>query len=1414
MNLSFRPSARSRSGKFAALALAVSAVSLLLGKPARASDDVAYWLGNSGDWGDPSQWTVGSTNFGVVPSSGSQYPNAAIDSNSSSYTVTLTSDQTVDSTEIGSDSAYLLQTAGTFQSGTITLNAGAYEIDSGTLANSTVNVNGGTFNFQGGTLNNVAINGTDLVVGSGNSLDIQNGISIGDGNLDLFGNAAVYFDGPSQSVDNLNITAGASYIYASGPNSGGPQTLTLGGNTTVHDGVSFYNYNEGDGLINNGTLIADAAEGFGINIYVDNFTNNGFAGAVNYDSLTIRSANWSNAGTISADQGSRVSLYGNWSNTGLISDTNGSTLTLGGTFTTAGIGNLQVDSPSSVAITGSLDNSNATLSLHNYGGTWTLDDEGSINNGTLDVNSDIAGGTFSVVNGTLNNVNVIGGDLQVASNGIVYIQNGITIANTNLDLADYANLYFDGPSQTIDNLNITANGPTGYAYVYPGGPNSGGAATLTLGSNLTVHDGIHFFDNATGDGLINDGTLNADVSGGSGISVYIDNFINNGTAEATNGDTLYINSSSWINAGTISATGSSTVNLGGTFTTAGVGFVTADSTSAINVTGYLDNTGTTFKPAANGGNWYLAAGGEISNGTLDLSNGSFAVEQGTLNNVTVTGGDLQVAPEGNLFIPNGITFTGTNLDLAPYAYVYFDGANQTVDNVTINGASQSRIYSSGPDSTGPATLTLGSNVTVLDGITFQNYHTGDGLINNGTINANVSGGNGIDIDVDHFTNNGIAQATNGDTLFINSASWTNTGTISATGSSTVNLGGSFTTAGLGTVTPDATSSVNITGYLNNTAATFTPGSYGGNWSLDGGQIANGTLNLSSPSITVQQGALNNVTLTNGVLPVALDGNLYVTNGITGAGASASITLASYGYLYFDGANQTVNNLSISGANQARIYPSGPDSTGPATLTIGSGATILDGVQFIDYHTGDALANNGTINANLSNGYGVSIYNDHFTNNGTAEATNGDTLYIDAGSWNNAGTIAATSSTLHLGGNVTTAGLGHISADSDSAVNLSGSVDNSNATFNPANYGQATWSLPYGSITNGTLDVSSGLMNVSNGTLNGVSVVGGDLQLPANGNLQILNSISIANHNLDLGTYATLYFDGASQSVDNLNITPATTATIVVGGPNSTGSATLTLGANTTLHGGVQINQEVTHNALVNNGTINSDSTFSGELGISINTDKFINHGTAEATLGNALNINSGSFTNTGTLLANYQSTVSVAGSFSNSGHVVLSGGTLSATNKIDIGSGTLSGSGSINANVTLDSTPAPSTLSFQLLSANVFDSLTINGSMKLGGDLAATLVGGYTPTHSDSFVVVDVNNADILSGAFANVADGARLETSDGTGTFTVDYADGSYPQEVVLTAFTPAPEPGSASIFCIAGAGALLRRRRRTASA
>jgi len=113
-----------------------------------------------------------------------------------------------------------------------------------------------------------------------------------------------------------------------------------------------------------------------------------------------------------------------------------------------------------------------------------------------------------------------------------------------------------------------------------------------------------------------------------------------------------------------------------------------------------------------------------------------------------------------------------------------------------------------------------------------------------------------------------------------------------------------------------------------------------------------------------------------------------------------------------------------------------------------------------------------------------------------------------------------------------------------------------------------------------------------------------------------------------------------------------------------------------------------------------------------------------------------------------------------------------------------------------------------LVRGSGYDALNVGGSVDLGGDtvLQLNFIGGFTAQAGQQFQLINAGGG--LFGEFANVANGGRLLTTDGTGSFIVHYGDG---QGLSLSDFNTAavPEPGSWALM-LGGAALLAWRRRR----
>ena len=243
-------------------------------------------------------------------------------------------------------------------------------------------------------------------------------------------------------------------------------------------------------------------------------------------------------------------------------------------------------------------------------------------------------------------------------------------------------------------------------------------------------------------------------------------------------------------------------------------------------------------------------------------------------------------------------------------------------------------------SNGAASSPLLNGIEVLSsGTAIQQINCGE--LAGGTINVNSS----------NLLNRDTLQVSNGETLNLSGA-WSNTGTIAAT-AATLNLGGSFTTAGLGTVNGSG-GTVNLTGTLNNAGSTLTLGPASGSWNLVGGTISGGTLSETGGAelvATSSGGTLSGVTVSG---PLDLTGvttgnspSLTVTNGLTLNNATVLLGNAAgttYGQMFFN------TSETLGGTGTVLLGKHSSDGlfvNSSCILTLGSGITVRGSDGYLD-----------------------------------------------------------------------------------------------------------------------------------------------------------------------------------------------------------------------------------------------------------------------------------------------------------------------------------------------------------------------------------------------------------------------------------------------------------------------------------
>jgi hypothetical protein len=470
--------------------------------------------------------------------------------------------------------------------------------------------------------------------------------------------------------------------------------------------------------------------------------------------------------------------------------------------------------------------------------------------------------------------------LNVMDNNSLYVT-GTTIDNSgqiNIGSSNQgAALYVDGSANTLLALTgsgaVTLNNTDSYLWA--------SSASNNVLSNQSTINGQGYIDNLS---LANGGTVNANVPVG-WLTIENSSVLNLGTLQATGGGTLQIYASTLDTGGTISTDSASTVIindstvLGATFTSSGSAVIQSINDNTLN--GVTITAGSTF--VIDGANTNTLLGNLTINGTFLIG------QSGTSGGSTL---EIDSAQTGRLFGTGTLTLNNPDSYLEGYLLTTSTLVNQT----TING--QGYIYR-------------------LD------------LDNQGTIDANVSGGT-LSIYDTTTTNSGVFKVEAGATLDLTHSTLTN---FESSGSAGTLTGGTYE------IFSGTLSFYNggFTSDIVTNAATIL---------LDG---AAGT-----PRFLDQDGnnALANLAINTG--------NLTIQNGVNlTASPFTSLGFSNYGTLTIG-----ANSAFTVGASNDYIQYSG-------TTTLGASSSVL---AVADGHSvvlnAGTIQGFGTIQGNLSNSGGV------------------------------------------------------------------------------------------------------------------------------------------------------------------------------------------------------------------------------------------------------------------------------------------------------------------------------------------------------------------------------------------------------------------------------------------------------------
>ncbi len=819
---------------------------------------------------------------------------------------------------------------------------------------------------------------------------------------------------------------------------------------------------------------------------------------------------------------------------------------------------------------------NFTLSGGTLTVSTTVQDNGPFNltGGTL-AGATVAAGTTVRGSGNFSGVTLAGTLDEATAGGTVYVTNGLTLNNGTVNLGSPTGSNGGGLSFQVASQTLAGTGTVTFGgYFYGNNLSIASGLTLTIASGITVHGAAGEVGSGGGT-FVNQGTISEDVSGGAGIALLGAGWTNTGTLQAPNGGTLYLDGSfTPAGLGNISSAASGTIGIGGTLTNTGNTLALSSVAGPLTVLGGATITGGTVAGQAtntltlNGG---TLAGVTVPAGSTLKMGGSYS----TLSGVTLAGTLDEASASGSVNVTNGLTLSNGTVNLgsasgSTWAYLNFQGGNQTLGGtgtVTFGGY----VYGNLLGVASGMTLTIASGITVHGASGYVGGGSGT-LINQGTIAADASG-------------SGIG---------LTATSWTNAGTLQSVNGGWLSLGGSFTTAGIGSLSSSANSTVALAGALNNAGATLSlPNVLGtlylsSNATITGGTVAGQATN----TLTLNGGTLAGVTVAGTLDGSTASSSANVTNGLTLNNGTINLGNASgntFGRLNFQTASQTLGGngtVVLGGSNGNLLYiPSG------LTLTIATGITIR-GCNGTIGVGGGTFVNQGTIAADVASGQ-ILLSATGWTNAGVIRALNGDTVYGQGTSTNFAsGTL--TGGTWQVSAN-STLRLLNTAITTNAATIL---LDGANSNF----YGDAN-------STNALADLaanaSAGSLTIQNGR---------SLSVPG----AFSNAGSVTVGSSSTLTAAGNYSQSAGTTTLNGGTLTAST-TVSIGGGTLTGAGTV----NANVSNAGQVSPGLNLGTLSINGTYTQTTTGTlnvelGGLTAGSQYDQVAVSGTA--TLGGTLNV--------------------------------------------------------------------------------------------------------------------------------------------------------------------------------------------------
>lgn len=446
------------------------------------------------------------------------------------------------------------------------------------------------------------------------------------------------------------------------------------------------------------------------------------------------------------------------------------------------------------------------------------------------------------------------------------------------------------------------------------------------------------------------------------------------------------------------------------------------------------------------------------------------------------------------------------------------------------------------------------------------------------------------------------------------------------------------------------------------------------------------------------------------------------------------------------------------------------------------------------------------------GAGQTIKFDFFQNDGTVTVQSGD-LFLD-GFPNQINRISGGDFEVESGA---TLRLGSYDLLATSSVSGAGNVRLLMAS-NQGNFIRGTYAITGETSLEGSVNL---IQDISTGTL----VVGTNALKISSG------EINVSGQTTWLGNLSGTGGDGVVNAAGGLDFAQVGTIRII-------DDLTVNLGGTSTWSGagGISLEDRARINVLAGaTWNIGGARTLSGEP-----DSQLVISGTLSKSGGGALNV-SAPTTSTGLVVVGSGSDIAFTGGFTQTaGELRLEGGAtdglidlqgglltgfgemrfLDSAARIELGLASTGGIGELEITqrldlldggiVVFDLAGTAATQFDRIFSEDTFPS---EGDFTLGGDLAVAFLNGFQSSVSASDTFEIILAPLLIDGQFMNVAPGERLTTSDGFGSFIVNYGATSLfgSNKVVLSDFQAIPEPATVLLLALGALAFAARRWRKS---